>query len=135
MQVSGPKEKRREQEKARREVRLPIRLTHAEAAAITEAAQAAGATNSEYVRARALQHPPRHNARAQGERRALILALGNLGAVATELHKITRHLTGCGSGAADLQPLYRTLVEIAEMGTALRNILIHGDHWQDEDER
>lgn len=119
--------------RARREVRLIVRLTKDEDAAIGRAAAAAGATKSEYVRARALHHPPRHNAPATGERRDLLEILGQLGKIGSNMNQIAYHLN---SGfEPEAQALHFALADIAAIGTLLRNHLLYGDNRQDTAER
>ena len=114
-------------------MRMLMRLTPQDDALIAAFAADAGATKSEYVRARALQHTPRHNATATGERRALIEALGALGKIGGNLNQIARNLN---SGyAPEIQALQFALSDVAFLGTAIRNILLYGDHRQDPTER
>lgn len=110
-----------------------VRLTKDEDVAIGRAADAAGATKSEYVRARALQHPPRHNAPATGERRDLLEILGQLGKIGSNINQIAHHLN---SGfEPEAQALHYALADIAAIGTLLRNRLLYGDNRQDAAER
>ena len=79
----------------RRTVRLEVRLTEAESATLEAQAQEAGATVSDYVRARALGGRVVRSM-ATPERRHLIELLAQLGKLGSNLNQLAHHANATG---------------------------------------